>query len=189
MFAFKLQENLLKSMAKKPAETAQHDKAETVSPKEEIFVLPLVIIPESSASMADKMLEKEIQKFNNLLKALHDFEADEKKKLQAQEEYKRLYITEVIPKLRELGDKQLFFAMHLEDVFYKSKPGKNAEKLFVDFIITLLNNPARHYEHAAKMLQIYYEKQIALLTKSEKKQYEKHRENEAVEKHFNFDEN
>ena len=98
-------------------------KITTVMPEDE-NALPLIFTEKKRASKNDSPLEKEIRRFNKLIKELHEYEEEQQKKVVEKEQYDKLFITEIIPQLRDLADLQFLFVRHIEDIFYESNPGK-----------------------------------------------------------------
>ena len=147
-------------------------KITTVMPEDE-NALPLIYTEKKRASKNDSPLEKEIRRFNKLIKELHEYEEEQQKKVVEKEQYDKLFITEIIPHLRDLADLQFLFVRHIEDIFYESNPGKKTEKLFVSFVIDVLEQAAMYKDEARELLNTYADREVNMLSKAERKRFEK----------------
>ncbi len=136
-------------------------------------ILPIIPLANKKASKNDSPLEKEMRRFNRLIKELHEYEENKKNKQANEEKYNQLYVQNVVPVLTELAALQLKFIKQLESVFYTEANTKANEKKFIFFIIDLLENAAMFNSEAKKLLQIYFSKQLSFLSKKEKKEVEK----------------
>ena len=128
-------------------------------------ILPLIQLSQKKASKKDFPLEKEMRRFNKLVKELHDQEAENKRQELEDESYQQLFFKKVHPMLIELAHIQLAFITKLEDVFYAHKFSKNLEQSFLAFAIPVLNDAAQYLDAASEKLQNYQNWQQTLMPK------------------------
>ena len=151
---------------------------------EEENVMPLIFTEKKKASKNDSPLEKEIRRFNKLIKELHEYEEEQQKKVVEKNQYDKLFISEIIPQLRDLADLQFIFVRHIEDIFYESNPGKKTEKLFISFVINVLEQAAMYKDEARELLNTYTDREVNMLSKAERKKFEKWQEQQDEEDTF-----
>ena len=135
--------------------------------------LPLIPLAKKRPSKNDSPLEKEMRRFNKLIKELHEYEEGAKKKQEDEEEFNKMYLAKVMPLIKELSKEQVLFVKHVENIFYKEKNTKSIEKRFVDFVIGVLQQAATIDKEALEISQKYINRQIELMSKSEKKSFSK----------------
>lgn len=145
----------------------------TILQIEEEVILPLIPLVKKRPSKNDSPLEKEIRRFNKLIKELHDYEESNKQKLADKADYDKLYHIKVLPHILELAKDQVLFIKYIEKFFYAEKPNKSLEKRFAEFVLAILNQASQYNDDAKEISRIYLNKQIELLTKAEKKQLSK----------------
>jgi hypothetical protein len=119
------------------------------------------------ASKNDTPLEKEMRRFNKLVKELEEQEKENERQKMEDEKYQQLFFTKVHPLLIELAHTQLLFIEKLEEIFYANKFSKNMERSFVAFAIPILQDAANYLDAAAEKMNNYINWQMTLFPKSE----------------------
>jgi hypothetical protein len=139
----------------------------------ETKILPLILLPKKRASKSDSALEKEMRKYNRLLKELHEYEEAEKEQQKQEELYSRLCIEKILPVKQDLAEVQILFIKQIENIFYANKPTRALEKTFIEVLLTILQDAATVNIDAREISKTYLDKQISLLSKADKKQLAK----------------
>ncbi len=111
--------------------------------------LPLLQLTKKKASKNDTPLEKEMRRFNKLVKELEEQERENNLQKTEDEAYQQLFGKKVHPLLVELAQVQLRFIEKLESIFYAGKFSKSQERIYLAFAIPVLQD-AGHYLHEAK---------------------------------------
>jgi hypothetical protein len=111
--------------------------------------LPLIQLTKKKASKHDTPLEKEMRRFNKLVKELAEQERENNLQKAEDEQYQQLFFKKVHPMLVELAHVQLAFIEKLEEVFNNGKFSKALERSYVALAIPILQDAA-HYLDAAK---------------------------------------
>ena len=88
-------------------------------------ILPLIQLTQKKASKNDTPLEKEMRRFNKLVKELEEQEKENEGQKIEDEKYRQLFFSKVQPLLIELAHTQLMFIEKLEAIFYANKFSKN----------------------------------------------------------------
>lgn len=135
--------------------------------------LPIIAISKKKTATVDTPLEKEIKRFNNYIKQLHNYEEQDKQNKADGETLHKLYLNKIVPLLTEVAKARFIFVQHTDRIFYSQKVSKRMEHDFILFILTMLEQSAPFVDEAKKMFNIYVEKQQAILSKKEKKNIEK----------------
>jgi hypothetical protein len=131
-------------------------------------ILPLIQLTQKKASKNDTPLEKEMRRFNKLIKELKEQEKENERQKMEDEKYQQLFFSKVQPFLIELAHTQLLFIEKLEAIFYANKFSKNMERSFVAFAIFILQDAAVHLEAAKDKMDNYLNWQLTLFPKTEK---------------------
>ena len=129
--------------------------------------LPLIQLTQKKASKNDSPLEKEMRRFNKLVKELEEQEKENERQKMEDEKYQQLFFTKVQPLLIELAGTQLLFIERLEKIFYANKFSKNMERSFVAFAIPILLDAATYLDAAAEKMNNYINWQTTLFSKTE----------------------
>ena len=111
--------------------------------------LPLLQLTKKKASKNDTPLEKEMRRFNKLVKELEEQERENNVQKTEDEAYQQLFGKKVHPLLVGLAHVQLRFVEKLESIFYAGKFSKSQERIYLAFAIPVLQD-AGHYLHEAK---------------------------------------
>ena len=130
-------------------------------------ILPLIQLTQKKASKNDTPLEKEMRRFNKLVKELEEQEKENEGQKIEDEKYRQLFFSKVQPLLIELAHTQLMFIEKLEAVFYANKSSKNMERSFVAFAITILQDAAVYLDAAQNKMDNYLNWQLTLFSKTE----------------------
>ena len=131
--------------------------------------LPLIPLAKKKASKNDTPLEKEIRRFNRLIKQIQEYEDDQRKQRDYENEYDRLYHQLLVPELIKLAKLKYEFALHLHHIFSAAKFGKPEHRQFTELIINLLSADAEFVpDEGRELARIYLNKQVELLSKKEK---------------------
>ena len=130
-------------------------------------ILPLIQLTQKKASKNDTPLEKEMRRFNKLVKELEEQEKENEGQKIEDEKYRQLFFSKVQPLLIELAHTQLMFIEKLEAVFYANKFSKNMERSFVAFAITILQDAAVYLDAAQNKMDNYLNWQLTLFSKTE----------------------
>ena len=127
----------------------------------------LMLLPQAQkkASKNDTPLEKEMRKFNKLVKELQEQEKQNALQQEEDEKYQTLFFSKVHPLLVSLATAQLSFIEKLESIFYANKFSKNRERTFVAFAIPILLDASLHLEAAAEKMNNYINWQSTLFSK------------------------
>ncbi len=128
-------------------------------------LLPLVTASSKNASSKDSPMEKEMRRFNKLIRELKEQEQANAQQQEADDLYQQLFFKKVHPLLIELAHIQLAFISKLEDVFYDNKFSKNQEQTYLAFAIPVLYDAAQYLDAAGEKLQNYQNWQQTLLPK------------------------
>lgn len=118
-------------------------------------LLPLQVPDGKKASRKDTPLEKEMRRFNKLVKELKEQEQATAQQQQADEAYQQLFFKKVHPLLVELAHTQLAFIEKLEGVFYANKFSKNQEQAYLAFAIPVLQDAGHYLDEAQSKLDNY----------------------------------
>jgi hypothetical protein len=130
-------------------------------------ILPLIQLTQKKASKNDTPLEKEMRRFNKLVKELEEQEKENEGQKIEDEKYRKLFFSKVQPLLIELAHTQLMFIEKLEAVFYANKFSKNMERSFVAFAIPILQDAAVYLDAAQNKMDNYLNWQLTLFSKME----------------------
>ena len=130
-------------------------------------ILPLIQLTQKKASKNDTPLEKEMRRFNKLVKELEEQEKENEGQKIEDEKYRQLFFSKVQPLLIELAHTQLMFIEKLEAVVYANKFSKNMERSFVAFAITILQDAAVYLDAAQNKMDNYLNWQLTLFSKTE----------------------
>jgi hypothetical protein len=115
---------------------------------EQASALPLIQLAQKKASKKDTALEKEMRRFNKLVKELEEQEKENERQQMQDEKYQQLFFAKVQPLLIELAGTQLLFIERLEEIFYANRFSKNMERSFVAFAIPILQDAATYLDAA-----------------------------------------
>lgn len=129
--------------------------------------LPLIRLTQKKASKNDTPLEKEMRRFNKLVKELEQQEKENEVQKMEDEKYRQLFFSKVQPLLIELAHTQLLFIEKLEAVFYANKFPKNMERSFVAFAIPILQDAAVYLDAARDKMDNFLNWQLTLFSKTE----------------------
>jgi hypothetical protein len=130
-------------------------------------ILPLIQLTQKKASKNDTPLEKEMRRFNKLVKELEEQEKENEGQKREDEKYQQLFFSKVQPLLIELAHTQLLFIEKLEAIFYANKFSKNMERSFVAFAIPILQDAAVYMDAAKNKIDNYLNWQLTLFSKTE----------------------
>lgn len=130
-------------------------------------ILPLIPLTQKKTSKNDTPLEKEIRRFNKLVKELEEQEKENERQKREDEKYQQLFFSKVQPLLIELAHTQLMFIEKLEAVFYANKFSKNMERSFVAFAIPILQDAAVYLDAAKDKMDNFLNWQLTLFSKME----------------------
>ena len=130
-------------------------------------ILPLIQLTQKKASKNDTPLEKEMRRFNKLVKELEEQEKENEGQKREDEKYQQLFFSKVQPLLIELAHTQLLFIEKLEAIFYANKFSKNMERSFVAFAIPILQDAAVYLDAAKNKMDNYLNWQLTLFSKTE----------------------
>src|SRR5438093_6033093 len=83
--------------------------------------LPLITTAKKKASKNDTPLEKEIRRFNRLVKQLYMFEEEAARQKQYNERYEQLYQQQLLPELAKLAQARYRFAFRAHQLFQQGK--------------------------------------------------------------------
>lgn len=130
-------------------------------------ILPLIQLTQKKASKNDTPLEKEMRRFNKLVKELEEQEKENEGQKMEDEKYQQLFFSKVQPLLIELAHTQLLFIEKLEAIFYDNKFSKNMERSFVAFAIPILQDASVYIDAAKNKMDNYLNWQLTLFSKTE----------------------
>lgn len=130
--------------------------------------LSLIPLNQKKASKNDSPLEKEMRRFNKLVKELQEQEKENAMQQMEDEKYQQLFFAKVHPMLVELASTQLLFIDKLEEIFYADKFSKNLERSFVSFAISILQDASLHLDAAKDKMDNYINWQSTLFPKADK---------------------
>lgn len=130
-------------------------------------ILPLIQLTQKKASKNDTPLEKEMRRFNKLVKELEEQEKENEGQKREDEKYQQLFFSKVQPLLIELAHTQLLFIEKLEAIFYANKFSKNMERSFVAFAIPILQDASVYLDAAKNKMDNYLNWQLTLFSKTE----------------------
>ncbi|MBC7867390.1 MAG: hypothetical protein H7X88_07640, partial [Gloeobacteraceae cyanobacterium ES-bin-316] len=131
-------------------------------------LLPLITTADKKASRKDSPMDKEMRRFNKLIKELKEQEQANAQQQVADDLYQDLFFKKVHPMLVDLAHTQLAFIEKLEGVFNAHKFSRSHEQSFLAFAIPVLQD-AGHYLDAAKdKLENYINWQQTLFTRQDK---------------------
>ncbi len=130
--------------------------------------LSLIPLNQRKASKNDSPLEKEMRRFNKLVKELQEQEKENAMQQMEDEKYQQLFFAKVHPMLVELASTQLSFIDKLEAIFYADKFSKNLERSFVSFAISMLQDASLHLDAAKDKMDNYINWQSTLFPKADK---------------------
>lgn len=130
-------------------------------------ILPLIQLTQKKASKNDTPLEKEMRRFNKLVKELEEQEKENEGQKMEDEKYQQLFFSKVQPLLIELAHTQLLFIEKLEAIFYDNKFSKNMERSFVAFAIPILQAASVYLDAAKNKMDNYLNWQLTLFSKTE----------------------
>lgn len=119
------------------------------------YALPLIQLSQKKASKKDTPLEKEMRRFNKLIKEIKEQEQANAQQQVADDQYQQLFFKKVHPLLIELAHIQLAFIEKLEAVFYANKFSKSQELSYLDFAIPVLHDAAQYLDAAIDKLDNY----------------------------------
>lgn len=131
-------------------------------------LLPLVVSSSKKASGKDSPMEKEMRRFNKLIREIKEQEQANAQQQQADDQYQQLFFKKVHPLLVELAHIQLAFIEKLEGVFNANKFSKSQEQSYLDFAIPVLHDAAQYLDAAKKKLDNYINWLQTLFTKHDK---------------------
>ena len=134
---------------------------------EEADSLSLIQLTKRKASKNDTPLEKEMRRFNKLVKELQEQEKQNEEQQREDEKYQQLFFKKVHPLLIELASVQFRFVKKLEEIFYANKFSKNLERSFVAFVIPILQDAAVYHNEAKDALDNYLNWQMTLFPKQD----------------------
>lgn len=134
---------------------------------EQAGILPIIPLTQKKASKNDTPLEKEMRRFNKLVKELEEQEKENEEQKREDEKYRQLFFSKVQPLLIEFAHTQLLFIEKLEAVFYANKFSKNTERSFVAFAIPILQDAAVYLDGAKNKMDNYLNWQLTLFSKME----------------------
>ncbi|HSN62478.1 MAG TPA: hypothetical protein VLR49_16190 [Ferruginibacter sp.] len=134
---------------------------------EQSETLPLIQFTKKKASKNDSPLEKEMRRFNKLVKELEEQEKENERQKVEDEKYQQLFFAKVQPLLIDLAHTQLLFIERLEEIFYANKFSKNLERSFVAFAIPILQDASSYLDAAAEKMNNYINWQLTLFSKTE----------------------
>lgn len=132
--------------------------------------LPLLTTATKKSSRKDSPLEKEIRRYNKLVKELQEQEKLNYQQQMADDSYMQLFFKKVQPLLIELSHTQLAFVEQLESVFYANKFSKHQEQLYLSLCIPMLQDAAKYVDMAADKLNNYLNWQQTLPSHSSRLQ-------------------
>ena len=141
-------------------ETTQSGLTELNSEPEN--VLPLIQLTKKKASKNDTPLEKEMRRFNKLVKELEEQERENDLQKVEDEKYQQLFSKKVHPLLVELAHTQLQFIENLEAVFNAGKFSKNLERSYLVFAVPILQDASYYLVDAKVKMDNYLNWQQAL---------------------------
>ncbi|MFT4155906.1 hypothetical protein [Parafilimonas sp.] len=131
-------------------------------------VMPLLYVPKKKASKNDSPLEKEMRRFNRLIKEIHEHEQSEKEEKRNEEKYERLFQQKVVPKMMECALLKLEMAQRMENVVAQAKLTKAQRRLYTEFMIAFLDEVAPYNETLMQILREKTNEQVRLLNKKDK---------------------
>ncbi len=132
--------------------------------------LPLIQLSRKKASKNDSPLEKEMRRFNKLIKEIKEQEQANAQQQEADDRYQQLFFKKVHPLLIELAHIQLAFIDKLEAVFYANKFSKSQEESYLNFAIPVLHDAAQYLDAAIYKLDNYITWLQTILPKRNKPQ-------------------
>lgn len=141
-------------------------------------ILPLIQLTQKKASKNDTPLEKEMRRFNKLVKELEEQEKENEGQKREDEKYQQLFFSKVQPLLIELAHTQLLFIEKLEAIFYANKFSKNMERSFVAFAIPILQDASVYLDAAKNKMDNYLNWQLTLFSKTEQVPAVQHEDDE-----------
>ena len=130
--------------------------------------LQLIEVLKKKASKNDSPLEKEMRRFNKLVKELEEQETENKRQETEDQSYQDLFLKKVHPMLVELAHTQLAFIDKLEAVFYANKFSKSQEQFFLAFAIPVLQDAGHYLDAAREKMNNYVNWQQTLVSKQDK---------------------
>ncbi len=140
-------------------------------PKKEDAPLPLIPLAQKRASKNDTPLEKEIRRFNKLIKDLHEYEANIAKEKEYNDLYERLYQQKIVPELEKLSRVKFRFVEHIHFLFGQGKFTKPQQRHFVDMVNGMLRDVIEFVPEARELSRYYLNKQVQLMSKKDKQQF------------------
>ncbi len=145
-------------------------------PTSKVDPLPVIALAKKKPSKNDTPLEKEIRRFNRIIKELQEYETEAKNNRATEEEYQRLYTIELVPLLNKLALVKFEFAEQLHKLFTTALFKKAEKTAFVDFMINFLEDIDVFVPEANTLLTFYLNMNVQLLSKKEKEMFKYHLE-------------
>lgn len=127
--------------------------------------LPLIPVAKKNTGKTDTPFEREIRRFNRLIKELHEYESQLKQQEKLQEDYDRLYQTRLVPVLVRLGKAKHKLAEHLHKIFCAAKFSKSEKRIFVEIMLKLLNSIIYLVPESNELVRTYLDLNMQLLSK------------------------
>ncbi|MEI6947381.1 hypothetical protein V9K67_09335 [Paraflavisolibacter sp. H34] len=168
---------MAKAQKRKATVKAAKPKKET-PPEIDESALPLIPLASKKASKADSPLEKEIRRFNRLVKQLQEQEAAAAREKEAEERYEQLYRQKVVPELARLAAAKYRFLQTAHPIFKEGKFTKDEQRAFVHVAATMLQEIVEYLPEATELLHHYTNLKVQLMPKREKEQLDRLMEEE-----------
>jgi hypothetical protein len=149
--------------------------------------LPLIPLANKKASKTDSPLEKEIRRFNRLVKQLQEMEADAAREREADALYEQLYRQQVLPELAKLAQAKYRFIQQAHRIFGQDKFSKPEQRTFVTVVLVLLQDVVEFLPEARELLVHYLKLQMELMPKREKEKLDRLMEEEGFGPGFTKD--
>lgn len=144
----------------------------------------LIQLEKKKLSKNDTPLQKEMRRFNKLVKEIQEQEKANEAQHREDEHYQQLFFKKVHPLLVELSTVQFRFVKKIEDIFYANKFSKNLERSFVAFVIPVLQDASQYLEEAKVSLDNYLNWQQTLFSKQDQAPSNRDNESENEEDHL-----
>jgi hypothetical protein len=136
-------------------------------PENNLLLIPL---SKKKPSKNDTPLEKEIRRFNKLIKDIQKLEEEMSEEKENEEKYERLYQEKVLPEMIKLSKLKFEFAQHIHRLFEQGKYTKSLRQHIIEMILGLLSDVREFVPESRELAAHYTNMQVKLLTKKEREQ-------------------
>jgi hypothetical protein len=145
----------------------------TSKPDKTTTSLLLIPLSKKKVSKNDTPLEKEIRRFNRLVKNIQEMETELNKEKENEEKYERLYQKKLLPKMIKLAKVKFEFVQQLHHLFEKGDFTKANQRYFVEMLSNMLADIEEFVPESKTLAAHYLNKHVQLMTKKDKQRFGK----------------